>query len=96
MTLTLPIELQHSYLKSRNYPENLIPGGTATYRSKLASYKKRLDDAESDLCLVEGEDAVDEDFEIPIIDIEDGKGKLTVHLRLNSTKKHSSTKEENT
>jgi hypothetical protein len=80
MTLTLPIKLQYSYLKSRDYPENLIPGGTATYRSKLASYKKRLDDAESSLCLIEGKD-VDEDFEIPIIDFEDGKGEFIANLR---------------
>ncbi|CAO2649450.1 Nn.00g068350.m01.CDS01 [Neocucurbitaria sp. VM-36] len=74
--MTLPLELQTSYLASDQYPENLIPSGTATYRSKLISYKRRLDDAESDLCLIYGEDDVDDIFEIPMIDLETGDGKV--------------------
>jgi hypothetical protein len=78
MTYTLPVELQNSYLSRRNYPENLIPSGTPTYKSKLVSYKKRLDEAESDLCLIDGQDAVDDIFEIAMIDLgtSDGKGAL--------------------
>ena len=75
MTYALSVELQNSYLKSSDYPENLIPSGTATYRSKLISYKKRLDEAEADLCLVHGQDDVEEVFEIAMIDLETGDGK---------------------
>jgi hypothetical protein len=75
MTYPLPLELQNSYLRRTNYPENLVPSGTATHRSKLVSYRKRLDEAESDLCLVDGEDAVDDVFEIGMIDLETGDGK---------------------
>lgn len=74
----LPVELQESYLDSANYPENLIPSGIATYKSKLVSYKERLDDAEVDLCLGSTEDEVEKVFEIPVIDLDtsDGKGNL--------------------
>jgi hypothetical protein len=75
MTYTLPLVLQNSYLGSKNYPENLIPSGTATYRSKLISYRKRLDEAEPEFCLVDGRDAVDDIFEIAMIDHETGDGK---------------------
>lgn len=71
----LPIELQNSYRESSRYPENLIPSGIATYNSRLSAYKKRLDDAEVDLCLVPSEDEVDETFEIPMIDLQTGDGK---------------------
>ncbi|EUC28208.1 hypothetical protein COCCADRAFT_109750 [Bipolaris zeicola 26-R-13] len=73
----LPVELQESYLDSANYPENLIPSGIATYKSKLVSYKERLDDAEVDLCLGSTEDEVEKVFEIPVIDLDtsDGKGR---------------------
>jgi hypothetical protein len=79
MTYNLPLELQNSYLGRRNYPKNLIPSGTTTYRSKLVSYKKRLEEAESDLCLVEGQDAVDDIFEIVMIDLATGDGKGAFH-----------------
>lgn len=76
---TLPVELQKSYFDCTNYPANLIPSGIATYKSRLISYKKRLDDAESDLCLDLNKDDVERDFEIPMIDLGtgDGKGKET-------------------
>jgi hypothetical protein len=75
--MTLPLEFQRSYLNRINYPESLVPSSTAIYSSKLKSYRQRLDDAEPDLCLVEGRDNVDDIFEIPIIDLEtkDGKGQ---------------------
>ena len=75
MTYTLPAELQDSYRTSSDYPENLIPSGIATYRTRLSSYKKRLDDAERDLCLVPSEDDVGEIFEIPVIDLATGHGE---------------------
>lgn len=58
----LSVELQKSYLDSANYPENLIPSGIATYKSKLVSYKERLDDAEVDLCLGSTKDEVENFF----------------------------------
>ncbi|KAF2477653.1 uncharacterized protein BDR25DRAFT_249788 [Lindgomyces ingoldianus] len=73
--MTLSSDFQNSYLNFINYPENLIPKGTTTYRSTLASYKQRLDDCESDLCLVDGEDDIDNDFEIPIRDLCTASGK---------------------
>ena len=79
----IPLELQDSYLKSSNFPENLVPSDTATYTSKLASYRKRLDDVENDLCLINGQDQVDKIFDIPVIDLNtaDGKGILVLlHL----------------
>jgi hypothetical protein len=80
MTYTLSVQLQHSYLNRGDYPENLIPSGTSTYRSKLVSYKKRLDEAEPDLCLIDGHDAVDDVFEIVMIDLGTGDRKGG-HLR---------------
>ncbi|KAF1851034.1 uncharacterized protein K460DRAFT_328553 [Cucurbitaria berberidis CBS 394.84] len=85
--MTLPLELQTSYLNSIDYPENLVPSGTATYRSKLISYKKHFDDAESDLCLVHGEDDVDDIFEIPMIDLETGDGKALDKRNIHSPSK---------
>jgi hypothetical protein len=75
--MTLPLAFQKSYHERLNYPESLIPSGTAIYRSKLKSYRQRLDDAEQELCLIEGKDDVNDIFEIPIIDLEtyDGKGR---------------------
>ncbi|KAH8633047.1 hypothetical protein IG631_11681 [Alternaria alternata] len=82
MTCTIPVELQHSYRKSNIYPENLIPSDAFTNKSKLASYKKRLDAVEHDLCLVYGQDDVDNDFDIPVIDLgtADGKGIITITI----------------
>jgi hypothetical protein len=80
-------EFQNSFLKSADYPENLIRGGTATYSSKLVSYRKRLVDAGPDLCLTDGEDNVEADYEIPIIDLDtdDGKGKLLITGRFDTS-----------
>lgn len=77
----LPVELQKSYSDCAKYPENLIPNGIATYKSKLISYKKRLDDAESDLCLDPSKDNVERDFEVPMIDFGtcDGKGRTSLN-----------------
>jgi len=67
MMYPIPVELQKSYLKSSNYPENLIPTDLFSNKSKLASYKERLDGVETDLCLLDHQ--VDSLFEIPVIDI---------------------------
>ena len=75
LTMRLPTDLQNSYLNFKTYPENLRPSSTAIYRSKLVAYRKRLDEAKSDLCLINEEDDVDATFEIPIIDLETGDGK---------------------
>jgi len=74
----LPPEFQKSYRDRLSYPECLIPSNTSIYSSKLKSYRRRLDDAEPELCLIEGKDEVADIFEIPIIDLEtqDGKGQL--------------------
>ena len=74
-TLNLPQSFRDSYRRFIDYPENLIPSSTSTYRSTLASYKSRLDDAQSDLCLVEGEDDIENDFEIRIRDLDTASGK---------------------
>lgn len=78
MKMMLPPEFQKSYRGRLNYPESLIPSNTAIYSSKLKSYRRRLDEAESELCLIDGKDDVAEIFEIPIIDLEthDGRGQL--------------------
>ncbi|KAG9195927.1 hypothetical protein G6011_01048 [Alternaria panax] len=78
----IPLELQDSYLSSGNYPENLIPSDTATYTSKLASYKRRLDYAQNDLCLISGQDEIDKVFDIPVIDLNtaDGKERDSRHI----------------
>ena len=73
--MTLPPEFQKSYHERPTYPESLVPSNTAIYSSKLKSYRKRLDDAESNLCLIEGQDDVEEIFEIPIIDLDTSDGK---------------------
>jgi hypothetical protein len=57
-----------------NYPENLIPSGTSTYRSTLQSYRQRLDSAKSNLCLVEGVDNIEKDFDVPIRDLATSSG----------------------
>jgi hypothetical protein len=74
--MTLPSTFQKSYCERLAYPESLIPSSTAIYSSKLKSYRSRLDGAEEDLCLVDGQDDVDSIFEVPIIDLatSDGKG----------------------
>jgi len=78
MNEMLPLALQTSYISRAQYPVNLISSETTTYKDKLQSYRKRLDDAEADLCLVDGEDEVDTIFEVPIIDMstDDGQGTL--------------------
>ena len=73
--MMLPPAFQNSYRQRFAYPENLVPSSTAIYTSKLKSFKRRLDIAEPDLCLVEGKDDVEDIFEIPIIDLETGDGK---------------------
>lgn len=74
--MTLPPEFQKSYHERLTYPQNLIPGSTVIYSSKLKSYLERLDVAEENLCLIDGKDDVNSIFEIPIIDLEtaDGQG----------------------
>lgn len=78
MDMTLPPAFQTSYRERLRYPETLIPSNTAIYRSKLKSYRQRLDENESQLCLIDGKDDVAEIFEVPIIDLgtHDGKGQL--------------------
>jgi hypothetical protein len=78
MTCKIPVELQDSYRKSDSYPENLIPSDIFTNKSKLRSYRRRLDDVENDFCLMTKKDEVIGTFEIPVIDIgtADGKGKV--------------------
>lgn len=75
MSCKIPVELQDSYRQSSNYPENIIPSEIYTNRSKLTSYKKRLSGVEYDLCLVDGQDEVEETFDIPVIDIGLANGK---------------------
>lgn len=75
MAMRLPPALEHSYRRLDSYPENLIPSGTAIYRSKLASYRQRLDDEQRELCLNNGEDDVVKDFEVPIVDSDTVEGK---------------------
>ncbi|CAN9426644.1 unnamed protein product [Alternaria alternata] len=87
--MNLPQELQTSYLHCENYPANLIPSGTFTYKSKLASYVTRLDEAERDLCLIDSEDVIDDIFEIPIIDIGTGDGEALVSKNIHSAAKLS-------
>jgi hypothetical protein len=78
MTYRLPVELQDSYLKRSNYPENIIPSDLFSSKSKLISYKQRLDVVETDLCLLDHQ--VARLFEIPVIDIgtADGKSNITI------------------
>jgi hypothetical protein len=82
--MTLPPAFQKSYRERLTYPESLIPSSTAIYSSKLKSYKSRLDNAEQDLCLIDGKDDVESIFEIPIIDLgtSDGKGRLMKFMLL--------------
>lgn len=74
----LLVELQDSYLTSSGCPENFIPSGIATYKTKLSSYKKRLDDAECNLFLIPW----DTNINIPVINLAtgDGKGRETFTL----------------
>jgi hypothetical protein len=78
MACEIPAELQDSYLKCNNYPENLIPTDVFTCKSKLTSYKNRLDGVEADFCLMNHQ--VDGMFRIPVIDIgtANGKGGITL------------------
>lgn len=75
--MALPTKFQNSYRNFLSYPENLIPSSTTTYRSTLVSYKIRLDSAAPDLCLVDGDDDIKNDFEIPIRDLGTSSGKGT-------------------
>jgi hypothetical protein len=76
MAYEIPAELQESYLKHSNYPENLIPTDVFTSTSKLTSYKTRLNGVEADFCLADHQ--VDGLFRIPVIDIgtADEKGRI--------------------
>ncbi|CAN9275664.1 unnamed protein product [Alternaria alternata] len=87
--MKLPQELQTSYLHRKSYPANLVPSGTFTYKTKLASYVTRLNEAERDFCLVDSEDAIDDIFEIPIIDIGTADGKALVPKNIHSAAKLS-------
>ena len=73
--LPLPDEFQQSLINCTDYPTNLISKGTSTYRSTRQSYQRRLDDIESDLCLVDGEDDIKNDFEVHFRDLETADGK---------------------
>jgi hypothetical protein len=74
--MTLSPAFQESYQKRLQYPQSLVTSSTAIYSSKLKSYRRRIDVAEQELCLIDGQDDVNGIFEIPIIDLEtdDGKG----------------------
>jgi hypothetical protein len=74
-SITFPGNFHQSLLKSDNYPENIVPSSTLTYRSTLESYKRRLDNAAPDLCLVEGQDNIAQIFEVPFRDLETDDGK---------------------
>jgi len=80
MRCQIPVELQRSYLRSSDYPENLIPTDPFFSKAKLVSYRKRLDEVESDSYLLDHQ--VDTHFEIPVIDIGTGykKGNITISL----------------
>ncbi|KAF2230825.1 hypothetical protein EV356DRAFT_508130 [Viridothelium virens] len=73
--LPLPAELGLSFSNCSDYPANLIVKGTSNHRSTLSSYKKRLDDAESKLCLVPDTDDVDQEFEVHFRDLKTADGK---------------------
>lgn len=78
MVYQIPEDLKVSYINSSDYPENLIPSDIFTEKTKLASYRKRLDDVENDFCLMTEKDEVVGAFEIPVIDIGKGKHALTI------------------
>ncbi|KAL9080572.1 MAG: hypothetical protein Q9157_000714 [Trypethelium eluteriae] len=73
--LPLPAELGLSFSNCSDYPANLIVKGTSNHRSTLSSYKKRLDDAESKLCLIPDTDDVDQEFEVHFRDLKTADGK---------------------
>ncbi|KAF2823722.1 hypothetical protein CC86DRAFT_59106 [Ophiobolus disseminans] len=83
----LPPEFQRSYRERLNYPESLVPGNTSIYSSKLKSYRRRLDDAEAELCLIDGKDDVANIFDIPIIDLETHDGKAMRNQNIHSASK---------
>jgi hypothetical protein len=72
----LPPELQTSYLNVDSYPENILFNGSVIYKRKLVSCRKRLDDAEKGLFLLDGEDDVDNLFEVTIMDHETDENKV--------------------
>ena len=67
-SFSLPNDFRTSLVQSSNYPVNLPRKGMTTYRSALEAYKKRLDEIERDLCLVEGRDEIDKDFEKSLVE----------------------------
>ena len=71
----------HEFCTSLNnfqdYPENLLNPGVGICRPVLQSFKGRLNDATPDLCLVE-DDEIQNDFEIPIRDLNTASGKGNV------------------
>ncbi len=68
--LQLSHALQDSYLDSKSYPVNLIPGCTVTYPTVLKAYLTHLDAEENDLVMS------DERFvEISFRDFQDGPGQ---------------------
>lgn len=79
MVYQIPEDLKVSYINSSDYPENLIPSDIFTEKTKLASYRKRLDDVENDFCLMTEKDEVVGAFEIPVIDIGKVREKLYLH-----------------
>ncbi|KAL6708222.1 hypothetical protein ACN47E_003406 [Coniothyrium glycines] len=85
------VKVSTEFLKSCSnfeaYPENLIRGGTATYSSKLTSYRTRLNDVAPDLCLTNGEDNVENDYEIPVIDMGTANGTAMARKNIHSAEK---------
>lgn len=75
---------QTSISKFEAYPENLRDTGINTYRSTLAEYKKRLDDAEMRLCLVNDEE-IENDFEVPIRDLSTTDGRILAKRNIHSS-----------
>ncbi|KAH7128546.1 hypothetical protein B0J11DRAFT_578738 [Dendryphion nanum] len=75
VSIALPSDFQQSIVRAIDYPENLPPRSTSTYRSTLKSYRERLDEAEPDLCLLPGEDDIDNDFEVSFRDLNTATGK---------------------
>jgi len=61
------------------YPQNLYSSYSYTPLSKLATYKKRLDEEEKSGLLLSSEDAIDGQFEVPIRDLDTISGKGATH-----------------
>lgn len=73
MALPLPQELKQSFLDYENYPLNIVVKGKDAYRSKLQSWKDKLDERESGLFLTN-----EKHIELPIRDLygSAGTGKI--------------------